>query len=206
MNLSAKTIWSIILKTIVFTIVVGYVSHTNMLVLNNRRIAGIPDGHVRVMIPEHNHLALLMPRHGGIYFNYYGTSINVYFAHYIQDERILHEHITGLDVGEDWMLSGELLWGITKESTTPSEILVSMAIGGDRIGTIHQHYFDLSSIDFETRLHTGALIDDGAIERGKQNILALWSAGGRLWVDGNMLEPYRLRQNTETAVLYVVFD
>jgi len=177
-----------------------------MIVFNNRRVAGVPDGHIRVMAANHNHLALLMPRHGGVSFNYYGSNIIVYFAHYVGDELVLHERITGLDVGEDWMLSGELLWGITKESTTPSEILVSMVLGGDRIGTMHQNYFDLSPIDFETRMHTGMLIDDGPIERGKRNILMLWTSGSRSWVDGNMLEPYRLRHNGETAVLYVVFD
>ena len=206
MKISAQTVWSVILKTIVFTIVVGYVSHTNMIVFNNRRIAGVPDGHMRVMMPENNHVALLMPRHGGIDFNHYGTNITVYVVHYVLDEPVLHERIVGLDVGEDWMLSGTLLWGITQESVTPSEILISLVTGGEYIGTFHQSYFDLSLIDFESRLQMWMLIDDGPIERGRRNILTLWTSGSRSWVDGNMLEPYRLRHNGETAALYIVFD
>jgi len=213
MKISAKTVWLVILKTIVFTIIVSYVSHTNMIVFNNRRIAGVPDGHVRVVLPEPSYFDLLFSQYGTLYFNHFGDSVRVHVAHYMRDEQVLHDSIVSIDFGLESMVSGSMRWGATAGNNLPSEILVSLTASLDTgepevgiAGFGSQNSFDFSQIDFESRMFTGPLFESGSIESGKRYILALWNTSGRLWVDGNMLEPYRLREGEHTAVLYIVFD
>jgi len=201
MKISVGTIWTVILKTIVFTIAVGYISHANMIVFNNNRIAGVPDGHVRVVRPEPSYFDLLFSRYGSIYFNHYGESIRVYIAHYTNGERVLHEQISGMIWGEEHMLSGTLRWGASAGNGLPDEILILL-----HAGIWSQTRFDFSSIDFEHRLIMNTMFKSGPIERGRRNILALWSSGGFTWTDGNMFEPERLAQHENIAILYVIFD
>lgn len=100
------------------------------------------------------------------------------------------------------MFSGSALWGVTTENNSPSELRVRLMAGG----VVSQNYFDLSLINFEARMFSGALIENGPIEPGRRNILELWGTGSIIWIDGNMFEPERLRESEHTAILYVVFD
>jgi len=187
--------------TFALVIIAFIVSHYNLNPLQRNRIFGIPDGHVRVVLPEPSYFDLLFSRYGTLYFNHYGDGIRVYIAHYMRDELVFHQNISGFSWGQEDMLSGTLRWGASAGNGLPDEIMVAISSLGNT-----QNRFDMNPIDFEWRLIMPPMLNNGPIERGRRNILALWSSGGPTWTDGNMFLPERLAEHENMAILYVIFD
>jgi len=185
--------------------VLGNMWYTNRGPFQGNRVAGVPSGPLRAMHDDGGHLDLLLAHRGGVSYNFYGQQVMVYIAYYERDELVLHELVTGISTGTTPIeLSGATIWGITTEEGARRELRVRVNIGGGA----GSGYFDFSSIDFEPGSFAGgpATMTDTRIEPGRRYVLHIWQTGATFWVDGDVFNPGRLRENEKTAILYIVFE
>ncbi|MCL2857387.1 MAG: hypothetical protein FWE19_06685 [Oscillospiraceae bacterium] len=195
--------------TIVFAVllvvgVFGNMWYTNRGPFQGSRVAGVPSGHLRVEHHDRGHLDLLLSHRGGVSYNFFGQRVNVYIAYYERDELVLHELVSGIASGDAHEISGTTVWGITSEEGARRELRVMV----DVAGASSSSYFDFTQIDFEPGSFAGgpATMANTRIEHGKRYVLHIWQTGHTFWVDGDVFNPERLRENEKTAVLYIVFE
>ena len=201
MKTRSKLAVALLAVLLVAASVSGYMWHTNRGPFQDNRVAGLPDGRVRVLDAEPSHMDLLFHRRGGVSFNHFGEGVHVYLAHYLGDELVLHESIASISTQGDWDFNGTVLWGVTIEDL-PHELRVHLLVGG----AMSRGYFDFSQFDFELGLMAGPSLPSSAIRRGERHILQRWLATGIMPVDDSrVFDPENLRRYGESAFLYVVF-
>ncbi|MCL2396965.1 MAG: hypothetical protein FWC93_02760 [Defluviitaleaceae bacterium] len=187
------TVFAIILAV---AAALGYMWHINR--------GELPDGHFKAFGPQlgNGHLDLLLVRHGGMYFNHLGQTVNVYMAQYHGEELVLHQLVTSLAiVGDDAVLSGSMFWGLTTKAGVPDELRVQLAAGGGA----SSGYFDFSRLGFGPTATAGPFITDGPIEPGVRYVMHVWQTGNTMGAGGDAFHPEALRRGENTAILYLVF-
>jgi hypothetical protein len=180
----------------------GYMWYMNLGLFRGDSVAGLPNGHVKVLETRQSHFDLLFSKYGGVSFNHYGERINVYIAYYERDNRVLHEVVAGIAAAGANRFGGSMLWGLTAGQNRPRELsaLVSMN------GALGRNYFDFSQFDFEPMVISGPDITNGPIERDKRYILQVWQTGASLRAGAYAFDPEILRESENTAILYMVFE
>jgi len=178
-----------------------YLSHTNRAFFQGDSVSRLPDRHIRNRDISSDYLELMFRRHGGVYFNHSGTEILVNVAFFERDSLILHERVTSITASDDDEFSGYVIWGLTTERNLLSELRVNLRTNRG----LSQNYFDFSLLDFEPQLIWGSGVTSGMIEHDRRYIMEVWTSGNTISPDGNAFNPSILRENGNTAILYIVF-
>jgi hypothetical protein len=194
----------IIAVLLVILIILGNLWNLNLGPFQGNSVAGLRDGHFRIMDTwQSSHFDLLFHRYGGIEFNHFGRGVHAFIAHYQWGVLVLQEQVASSGgTTEDWYRNGSVLWGITMEDSLPKELRVDVQSGG----TFGRNHFDFSSFDFEVGTIAPPPIISGQIERGRPYTLQSWhSPNSSFRTDGNRFHPEILRESANTVILYIVF-
>jgi len=197
----------ILLIVVMILIVVAglvYSHHINIGPFQGNSVAGLPDGHVRVLEAQQpEFLQLQFSQHGGVEFNHYGSGVFVNFAFYEGDVRTIDETIAGIQTMGQGDFNGHMTWGLTTQGNEKQELIVNFRAAG-----IVRNYFDFSQLDFPIRLIAGPMLGLGNVPiiQDYPYVLQVWQAGATTLVSGNVFDSANLRRNHYTAILYITFE
>lgn len=182
--------------TALIVILVGVAAwYTNWGPFQGTSVAGIPNGHIRVLDPG--------SLYGSVSFNYFGHQVQVYVAYFQRDTLVIHELVLGISGFDERDINGELQWATVPEINLTGWLPV-LRVGG----MLARGSFDFSVLDFEiaTAISADSTISPGRIERGRRYVINMWQSGNTFMADGDFFNPEQLRTSEHTAILYVVFS
>ncbi len=184
-----------------------YLWYMNYGPFQGEKVAGVPDGHIKIIDEPMGVASLLFSAHGSYAFNFQGKGVAVYLAYYEKDVRIKHERVSGFQQTEDGPLNGTLQWGITFEQDAGQleELRVSIRASGSQA----TNSYDMSQLNFNTENGFSSvmnLFSNGRIEKGDRYVLQTWQTSGMVRADNDVFHEEVLRESEQTIILYMVFE
>lgn len=182
----------------------GYMFHMNYGPFQGDKIAGVPNGHIKVLEEETGPLSLLFHAYGGYAFNTEGKKISVYLDYYEKDVRKKHEQIAGFGLGEESAINGTLYWGVTAggDMSDPQEIRINIVSNG----AVTSGVYDFTQLNLDYTAFAHNTFSSGKIRKEERYVLQTWQTSGVFRADNDFFDPEILAESGQTAILYLVFE